>query len=123
MNKLIVYIANRIWVVLGIYVASLLLAAWMFSVFEGKPFSDGCWWAAVSSLTIGYDDISPVTMYGRLVGVFFGHFWVFAIVPMVICNIIIHLIEDKNEFTDGEQRELFNRIKNIEKLLLAIKNE
>lgn len=41
MSKLIFYMANRIWVIVGIYTASLLMASYLFSLFESKVFHDG----------------------------------------------------------------------------------
>jgi voltage-gated potassium channel len=117
MKKLLMYVANRIWLILGIYFVSLLLGAAAFAHFETKSFSDGIWWAAVTALTIGYGDLSPVTLAGRAAGVLFGHFWIFVVIPMIIANIIMHVIEDKNLFTDEEQRELMQRLCNVEALL------
>lgn len=59
-----------------------------------------------------------MTMPGQVLGMFFGHFWGFVIIPMIVTNIIMRVLEDKDEFTDGEQRELMARIKNIEDLLI-----
>ena len=52
-----------------------------------------------------------------IAGVVFGHFWIFVVIPMIIANIILHLIEDKNVFTDEEQKELMRRIQHLETLL------
>lgn len=118
MSKIIVYVANRIWVIFGIYLISLFFASWLFTVFEGRDFAEGIWWAVVTSLSIGYGDITPVTASGRILGMFCGHFWIFVIIPMIVTNIIMRVLEDKNEFTDSEQRELMDRIRNIEALLI-----
>ncbi|WP_158290270.1 potassium channel family protein [Ramlibacter sp. WS9] len=111
------YVANRIWLILGIYSLSLLAGAASFALLEQKSFGEGLWWAAVTALTIGYGDLTPVTPAGRVAGTFFGHFWIFVVIPMIIANIILHLIEDKNIFTDEEQRELMRRIQHVEQLL------
>lgn len=103
MKKAVIYVANRLWVIVAIYLTSIVLAAEMFSVFEAKSFADGLWWAVVTALTIGYGDLSPVTVPGRITGVFFGHFWIFGIIPMIVANIIVKLLEDKNAFTHEEQ--------------------
>lgn len=117
MKKTLLYVANRIWLILGIYAVSLLAGAGIFSLVETKSFSDGLWWATVTALTIGYGDLTPVTTTGRIAGVLFGHFWIFMVIPMIIANIILHLVEDKNVFTDDEQRELMQRLKNVEALV------
>ena len=117
MKKTLIFVANRIWLILGIYVASLFVGATTFEHLEGKSFSEGLWWATVTALTIGYGDLTPASPAGRIAGILFGHFWIFVIIPMIIANIIMHLVEDKNLFTDEEQRELMQRLRNVEALL------
>lgn len=117
MKRLLLYVANRIWLILAIYGVSLLLGAAIFALVEAKSFHDGLWWATVTALTIGYGDLTPVTPAGRIAGVAFGHFWIFVVIPMIIANIILHLVEDKNVFTDEEQKELMQRIRHLESLL------
>lgn len=122
MKKTLLYVANRIWLILGIYAASLLVGAALFALLESKSFHDGLWWATVTALTIGYGDLTPATPAGRITGVVFGHFWIFMVIPMIIANIILHLVEDKNVFTDEEQKELMQRIVHLEALLSATRH-
>lgn len=103
MKKLLLYVANRIQVILVLYVISIVSAAFLFAQFEGKPFADGLWWACVTSLTIGYGDLSPATLEGRVMAVFFAHFWIFCIIPMIVASIITHILVDKGAFTHEEQ--------------------
>lgn len=119
MKKILMHVANRIWLILTIYAISLLFGAATFALAEGKSFTDGLWWAAVTALTIGYGDLTPVTPAGRILGVIFGHFWIFMVIPMIVANIILNLVEDKHLFTDDEQRELMERIRKMEALLAA----
>ena len=97
------YIANRFWLIMLIYTVSVLLAAGLFAVIEQRSFAEGMWWAIVTALTIGYGDIAPVTAAGRVMGVVFGHFWIFGIVPMIVANIITKLLYDEHQFSHQEQ--------------------
>lgn len=117
MKKILMYIANRFWLILCCYLGSLILGALTFAWLESKSIADGFWWACVTSLTIGYGDLTPVTPVGRIVGILFGHFWIFVVIPMIVANIIMHLVEDKHLFTDEEQRELLQRLRRVEQLL------
>ncbi|HCU65984.1 MAG TPA: hypothetical protein DF774_09515 [Rheinheimera sp.] len=118
MKKLLIYTANRLWLILALYATSLLFGAWCFSLLEAKSFADGLWWATVTSLTIGYGDLTPVTTAGRIIGILFGHFWIFVVIPMIVANIIMHLVEDKHLFSDEEQRELMDKLRKIESHLI-----
>jgi hypothetical protein len=117
MKKVLMYVANRFWLILCCYLLSLILGALAFAWLESKSIADGLWWACVTSLTIGYGDLTPVTPVGRIVGILFGHFWIFVVIPMIVANIIMHLVEDKHLFTDEEQRELLQRLRRVEQLL------
>jgi voltage-gated potassium channel len=101
--KAVVYVANRMHLILLIYLVSLLLSASLFSAFEAKSFWDGLWWSVVTALTIGYGDLAPASVPGRITGMVFGHFWIFGVIPMIIGNLISKMMEDRDRFTHAEQ--------------------
>ena len=103
MRKLLLYIANRIQVILILYVVSIFVAALLFAHFENKSFMDGIWWSCVTSLTIGHGDLSPATLEGRIMAILFAHFWIFCIIPMIVASIITQILVDKSAFTHDEQ--------------------
>lgn len=117
MKQFILNTCNSFKMIIRIYLASILLAALAFSVVESKSLIDAIWWCFVTSLTIGYGDIAPVTIAGRIVGIVFGHFWVFCIIPMIVANILMKAIRDDHAFTHTEQEQLKKDVAEILKLV------
>lgn len=113
MRRLAFKIAHKIRYIFIVYICSLIIASALFSILEKKTFLDGVWWATVTALTIGYGDIYPQTLAGRVVGVLFSHFWIFCVAPVLIGNVAIKMLRSSNEFTDAEQKWLFNGIEKI----------
>jgi voltage-gated potassium channel len=54
----------------AVTMTALVVAAMLFSGFEGRNYSDSIWWAFSTASTTGFGDIVPVTPEGRLVGMF-----------------------------------------------------
>ena len=61
---------------MGLIVVLVLVGAAGLTWFEeDRPFHDAIWWSIVTLTTVGFGDISPVSLGGRLIGVvlmFFG---------------------------------------------------
>lgn len=104
LHKVMLRLANSIRLTLTAYIISLVIAAALFAFAEHRSLGDGLWWAVVSALTIGYGDISPVTTVGRIVAVIFQHFWIMVIAPLVISNVVVRVIHNKDQYTDDEQK-------------------
>jgi voltage-gated potassium channel len=52
--------------------AWLVVNAALIAYFEKMPFADALYFTFVTGLTIGYGDIAPVTLIGRVVAVLTG---------------------------------------------------
>ena len=60
---------------LGVIAVLLLGGAAGFAFFEGRSPTDALWWSIVTLTTVGFGDIFPVSLGGRLIGIvlmFFG---------------------------------------------------
>lgn len=99
------------------YAVIITSSGLLFSLFEHKKIVDSIWWAFVTAMTVGYGDIYPITMGGRIVAVVLMHIVPLVLVPMVIVRMMNKLIEDKNQFTHEEQQVIMEDLKLIKEKL------
>lgn len=97
-----------------IYLAIVIIAALGFSYFEHKAFVDSLWWTSVTAMTVGYGDIYPLTLGGRIVAVILMHIVPLGIVPLFIARYLGKIVEDKNAFKHEEQEDIKRGIKQIQ---------
>ena len=102
---------------LALYVGLILIGAFTFSIAEDKSFRDSLWWAVVSAMTVGYGDIVPVTVAGRIVGIVLMHIIPLFIIPLVIVRLLKSFVQDENEFTHREQEQIKADLVAIKKAL------
>ncbi len=107
--------------IVAYYVVCLLAAAGLFALFEGRDFLDSLWWASTTATTVGYGDISPVTLPGRIVAFGLMHLVPFVIAPLLIVRLTSKIIEDQHEFSHEEQEQIkrdFTRLNSDMKALM-----
>lgn len=99
------------------YLVTIAGSGMLFAIFEDKPFFESFWWACVTGLTIGYGDLYPLTVGGKIVALFLMHIVPLLIIPLIVARLLITVIEDKNQFSHDEQEEMKGDIKQIKKAL------
>ncbi len=111
--KLFTYLSVSIWRTFTLYAITLLLFAGIFAGVESRGYGESLYYACVTSLTIGYGDIAPVTGAGRFIAMVFAHFWVFFIAPLVVASFLQRVIVDQHQFTHEEQEEIKNAVREL----------
>ena len=100
----------------------IIVAAAALSVLETEAyggFADGLWWAIVTVTTVGYGDIAPSTVEGRVVGVVLMLAGV-ALISTLSGSITAYFID---EDTEDEYKALSERLTRIEALLVELRDK
>ncbi len=84
-----------------ITVVTVLLGSGFFFIFESEKnefvetFFDSVWWSVVTLTSLGYGDIYPVTVAGRIVGMFLMFFGVI-LIGVIAGSFSRHYFEKRN---------------------------
>lgn len=111
--------ATLVFSLLVVVVAGLLISRLDPGI---KSLSDGMWWAWVTVTTVGYGDVVPTTVAGRLFGSLIILLGV-AVFALLTANISAFLIGRDTEKEEAELRgrlkDIQSRVQRIEELLAA----
>lgn len=103
-----------------LYGVLLLVAATLFSLIEGIPFEKALYWAAITSTTVGYGDISPKTIPGELIAAFTALGGI-VVVALLTAHIMGKVMKDDHKLTHEEQEEIKADLAETKALLTEIK--
>jgi voltage-gated potassium channel len=113
--------ANSWKFLIGAYIVVIVVSSGVFSWLEHRSIGDSIWWSFITSLTIGYGDVTPTTAAGRTLGVVIATIMILIVIPMIIAQIVTHVLHDRNEFTHEEQEALKADINDLRGSLTEVK--
>lgn len=88
------------------YFALVFITAGLVSYFESLTYLDSLWLTFVSAMTIGYGDMFPKTIEGRVTIMVMAHIVILVIIPLIVVRLLGLVVKDRNAFTHEEQEEL-----------------
>lgn len=98
-----------------LYVSCLGVASISYSLFEHQSIFNSIWWAIVTALTVGYGDLYPHTLGGKVTGILLMHIVTLFIIPIVIARMANKVIVNKDAFTHEEQQEIKDMLRQFTK--------
>ena len=116
-SKLFLEATDTVKELLIVYFSVIGLATVAYAFFENRSIYDALWWSFVTALTVGYGDISPTTLGGRITAVALMHVVPLYIIPLIIAHLLGKVVKNANEFTDAEQQVMRKDLQDIKKLL------
>jgi voltage-gated potassium channel len=119
--RAMVWLANSPRTLILAYALLIIICAGLYHVFEGgASFGDALWWAVVTASTVGYGDISPKTLEGRLIAALLISVMVLIVIPLITAHFASKLIVDADAFRHEEQEELKHNLRRVRVLLEAL---
>ena len=105
--------ANSWNLLIALVLGTWIIAAIVFALFEGTSLIDSLYWSSTTMTTVGYGDISPVTVPGKIITMAFQFFSIFYLVPCAVANIVDSVRVDEHKETHEEQEWKFNALEII----------
>jgi voltage-gated potassium channel len=118
----VVWLANSPRTLILAYAMLIVVCAGLYHYFEktSASFGDSLWWAVVTASTVGYGDISPSTLAGRVIAGVLISVMVLLVIPLITAHFASKLIVDHDAFRHEEQEELKHNLRRVKVLLEAL---
>ena len=116
-GHLLIRLANSRKGLISLLGLVVLFGAISHMVLEKSTFGDGLWWSIVTSSTVGYGDIAPKSLPGRLVAGFIIYATFLLLVPLVTAQLASKLVQDADQFSHEEQEELKAAVDDLQREL------
>lgn len=97
---------NKLPILFGLFYGMNALGALVFSLAEGVGYGDSLYWAFITSLSVGYGDLSPATALGKITAVLLANVVLLVVIPVLVTIFSQKAVEDRNEFNHEEQEEM-----------------
>ncbi len=114
----LIKLANSRKALLAMLGVVVLFGAISHMILEESTFFDGLWWSIVTSSTVGYGDIAPKSLPGRLVAGVIIYSTFLLLVPLVTAQLASRLVHDADEFSHEEQEQLKASVEDIRRELI-----
>tara|TARA_S200000501_G_scaffold133054_1_gene125800 strand:+ start:198 stop:650 length:453 start_codon:yes stop_codon:yes gene_type:complete len=93
-----IFNSRRLRTVIAVLSLAIVFFGYIFYISEPdvKTFGDGIWWALVTVTTVGYGDITPLTISGRVVAgtlMFFGLGMIATVTAIVSAKFVQNYVE------------------------------
>jgi voltage-gated potassium channel len=119
--RAIVWLANSPRTLILSYAILIFVCAVIYHYFEkDASVGDAVWWAVVTASTVGYGDISPETLPGRVLAGILISVMVLLVIPLITAHFASKLIVDADAFRHEEQEELKQNLRRVRALLEAM---
>jgi voltage-gated potassium channel len=113
----LVWMANSPRTLILAYALLICVCAVLYHQFENATFGDAVWWAIVTASTVGYGDLSPTTLPGRICAGVLISVMVLLVIPLITAHFASKLIVDNDAFRHEEQEELKQNLRQVKRLL------
>lgn len=98
----VIFLFNKIRIVVLVIAVNFVLSSYLISELEDKSFWDSVWFVHVTSFTVGYGDIFPVTAWGRIVTMY--TMWSMWLLFAFLLALIIDAVRfNRDQFSHEEQ--------------------